>query len=89
MDLNDVNRYRAEKDHLMRNEGIHPANYSRVHDVENYPHQPDRTGFVENDGDYDNNKLALRIKRERDSDMMPSAGEQDAQHSSDLRPKYT
>jgi len=29
MHLNEVNAYRQDKDHLMRHEGKHPANYSR------------------------------------------------------------
>jgi len=28
MHIDEVKRYQAEKDHLMRNEGKHPANYS-------------------------------------------------------------
>jgi hypothetical protein len=71
MNIIDVKNYQAQKDHLMRFEGKHPANYDLKDHVNASRDQQMNRGFVEHDGDYGNKHLDIVVGSPNSKDRMP------------------
>lgn len=72
MHISDVKRMQAEKDHLMRHEGKHPANVAYYDRHVLGKEDEERRNFANKEGDYDNQHLALKRKKAESEDEMPS-----------------
>jgi hypothetical protein len=71
MNMDEIRKMHQQKEHLMRHEGKHPANYSRADYAVEDPNS--HREFSENNGDSPNAHLSLQRKNSRSNDRIPNA----------------
>jgi hypothetical protein len=65
MHINDVRKYQAAKDHLMRNEGTHPANFDEyAHYRKQVYEDEQREASVHAANERDNDRWMAEIRKE-------------------------